>query len=126
MLVADPKWVLDAALLLRVAQDLAWLLRSDDVEEFELGADLGRGVRGILLDELFQCSGLCCAAIFDTCSLIVIDLPALLCSIISCALLIGLEQFVDLLVIDLALAFVVEAESNKRLLKLLCHLDSSR
>ena len=41
VLVADPERVLHAALLLRVAQDLAGLLRGDNVEELELGTDLG-------------------------------------------------------------------------------------
>jgi len=84
------------------------VLRSDNVEQFIFAADLCT-VLTIFLDELLESARLSGAAIFDTSTLIAVNLFALLGSIVSSALLVGLEKFFDLSVVNLVFAFLVEA-----------------
>ena len=89
-------------LLLRVAENLAWVLRCDDVKKLVLRAYL-QEIAMILLNELFK------DAIFGcTCSILIFDSISIgvASGLFLCLLLVIAQEFVSLLIIDVMFTFV--------------------
>lgn len=107
---ADPEGTPNIALLLRVAKDLARILRGDDIEKFVLCADL-RVVLMVRVDELLQDFDLPVVFpfLFDACIFILTASSILLAG----ALLVGLQKSFRLLVIDLTVFAFVEVLTHE-------------
>ena len=115
--LTHPEWVLYLVLLLRVAEDLAWVFRCDDVKELEFGADL-QEIAMILLNVLFKDAVFSC-----TRSILVFDsiIVGVASGFLLRLLLVGTEEFVSHLIVDVMFTFV-EAQSDKCLVELLRQL----
>ena len=102
MTLTHPEWVLYLVLLLRVAEDLAWVFCCDDVKELEFRANL-QEIAMILLNELFKDAVFSCTRSILVLNSIIIGVAS---GVLLRLFLVGAEKFIGLLIIDIMFTFV--------------------
>lgn len=119
MAFAHPERFFHIRLLLGVAEHLAWVLCSHDIEKFVLLTNLAK-ILVIGVDEVFEDGRLAIvlALFLDTCVFVL----AVSSGFLSRLLLVSFQESISLLVIDLGLVTFVETLRDECKFELLVHL----